>query len=171
MSKLKSNTFLIALLTLAASCSKSSDAQHAALPKSDLPEKFHLASAPSNAKPVGAVRSDAKQGDTVALAGRAKDFIDGLAVFTVTDETLKPCNEAGPMDTCPTPWDYCCDDPTDVAQKTVTVEFREGAEPMKKTVHGFHGLDHLSRVVVTGKAEKDAAGNLTVLADGVYVKP
>jgi hypothetical protein len=75
------------------------------------------------------------------------------------------------MDDCPTPWDYCCDDQTEVAQATMTVEFREGEKPLKTGVRGFHGLDHLTHVVVTGKAQKDELGNLSVLADGLFIRP
>ena len=40
-----------------------------------------------------------------------------------------------------------------------------------KGARGFHGLDHLKKVVVRGTAEKDPQGNLTVVAKGVFVRP
>ena len=75
------------------------------------------------------------------------------------------------VDVCPTPWDYCCEDSTKLRAATATVEFREGADVRKTTARGFHGVDHLKTVVVRGAAEKDAAGNLTIVATGVFVRP
>jgi hypothetical protein len=53
----------------------------------------------------------------------------------------------------------------------VTVEFRGANGVLAAAVRGFHGLDHLKTVVVSGRAEKDDAGNVVVVADSVHVRP
>jgi hypothetical protein len=50
------------------------------------------------------------------------------------------------------------------------VEFTEDGTPVKETAKGFHGLDHLSEVVVTGKLTIDDLGNMSVAANTVYVR-
>jgi hypothetical protein len=160
----------VLLVALLGGCSKDAKKQSASEPPpaSKLADAFWLKSEPAGAKPVAEVREKAKTGDQVVVAGRvggAKEpFMKGAAVFTVVDASLKPCT-----DECETPWDYCCEPPDRIAKNTITVEFREGASPIKTDARGFHGLDHLKNVVVTGEARKDEAGNLVVVAKGVFV--
>jgi hypothetical protein len=133
-----------------------------------LPDTCWLASAPAAPLPVADLRASAPTAD-VAVHGRVKDFVSGLASFTIVDPRVPSCRER-PGDTCPTPWDYCCEDSKDLATKSAIVEFRDGDQPRRATMKGFHGLDHLSHVIVTGRAERDAQGNLTIVATGLHVK-
>lgn len=146
---------------------------HAA-PVSDVPESFFLASAPPAAQPVGAVVATAKEGAEVVVTGRVggaeKVFIDGFAAFTIIDATVPPCG-VGKMDDCETPWDYCCDAPEVLAANGLSVELVADGQPLRANARGFHGLDHLSTVVVTGKVARDSAGNVRVLASGLHVQP
>lgn len=139
-----------------------------ALPTSDLPDSFWLKSEPANAKPVAEVREKAKSGEQVVVAGRvggAKEpFAKDAAAFTVVDASLKPCT-----DECSAPWDYCCEPPDRLTKNTITIEFLDGASRIKTGARGFHGLDHLKNVVVTGEARRDEAGNMVVVAKGIYV--
>jgi hypothetical protein len=143
----------------------------AQLPKSDLPDSYHLKTAPPGAKGAAEVRSTAKTGDQVVVAGivggRKTPFIAGVAAFTIVDESAKKCT----MDECETPWDFCCETPKNLANGSVTIEFRDKGAPIKTNARGFHGLDHMKNVIVTGKAETDEAGNVVVVASGIYVAP
>ena len=143
-------------------------------PASDVPERFYLASAPPSAQPVGAVVATAKDGDEVVVTGRVggakKVFIDGFAAFTIIDAIVPPCG-VGKMDDCKTPWDYCCDAPEVLAKNGLSVELVADGQPLRANARGFHGLDHLSTVVVTGKVARDSAGNVRVLASGLHVQP
>ena len=47
---------------------------------------------------------------------------------------------------------------------------REGSSALKSNILGWNGLDHLKTVVVTGRVERDPAGNLTIAAKGVFVR-
>lgn len=155
----------------AAACSKQASKTPAreALPKSDLAESLWLAAAPADAEPVLEVREKKKDGDAVTIKGRAKDFVDGIAAFTLTDPSLPPCSEGGDMKECDTPWDYCCTDPAIVARATATVEFHDANGVINTSARGFHGLDHLAHVTVVGTLKRDDAGNLTVLASRVHI--
>jgi hypothetical protein len=141
---------------------------------SDVPESFFLATRPEAARPVGEVVASASEGDDVVVVGRVggakKVFVDGYAAFTIIDPKIEPCG-ADKMDTCPTPWDYCCDSPEVLAANGLSVELAEDGKTLKASPRGFHGLDHLKTVVVAGKIAKDAAGNVRVLASGLHVEP
>ncbi len=168
---MKTHALVHALVLLAAACGRTAEAP---LPASDVPESFHLAAAPAGAKPVGEIVSDARSGDEVVVTGRVggaeKVFVDGYAAFTIVDPSVLPCG-AGKMDECETPWDYCCDPPDVMAANSLSVELVADGRPLRAQARGFHGLDHLDTVVVRGTVEKDAQGNVRVLASGVHVVP
>jgi hypothetical protein len=52
---------------------------------------------------------------------------------------------------------------------SVTVELREGGRVLRKDLRGCDGLDHLVPVAVRGRVERDAAGNVIVVAEGLAV--
>jgi len=134
---------------------------------------YLLATEPENAKEVLAAREDAKDGDEITLIGRiggdTTPWVDGIAAFKVVDPTLKACSDI-PGDNCPTPWDYCCE--ADLGQKTALVKIvGDDGKPVQTDARELLGVTELQTVVVTGKAQRDEAGNLTVLAEKVYVRP
>lgn len=162
----------LAFLLAVAGCSAKKEEERGsgpAAPKSSaLPASFALATEPAGAKNVKEVVASAKTGDEVTVVGRVG--IDGSdrAYFTLVDLSLKSCKEN--MDECKTPWDFCCTSADEMPKVTAMVQFRDGANPIATNVLGFQGLDHLSTVVVKGKAEKDATGNLVVAASGIFVR-
>jgi len=160
---------LLVLLLVPACGGGSADVDPGAAAASDLPERYWLSSTPAEARDVGAARGDLTDGATVAVrgvvGGSKKPFVEGLAAFTLVDPALDSC--VGDGTGCPTPWDYCCVDPQTIAENSVTVELREGGTALPASVRGFHGLDHLATVVVQGVAERDAQGNVTIVASGL----
>jgi hypothetical protein len=138
---------------------------------SSLPDSYWLAAAPPGAKPVGEIRKNAKTGDAVVVngivGGRKLPFTEGAAAFTIVDDGVKKCT-AGE---CETPWDFCCEPPDSLKANMVFVEFRDGASPIRTGARGFHGLDSMKNVTVTGEAQRDEAGNVVVVAKGIYVAP
>jgi hypothetical protein len=161
------------LLFLTTACGGSTAEDAQAPPRSDLPEHFYLAELPDGALDVGAAHDSAEDGDLVvvrgAVGGSAKPFVEGLAAFTIVDPALESC--VGDGMGCPTPWDYCCEDPQTIAQRSATIELREGDTPLAASPRGFHGLDHLVTVVVQGTARRDERGNLTIVATGLHPLP
>lgn len=133
-------------------------------------QKVVVAGAPSKA-PVGvsAAKKNVKTGEDVVMEGRVKDFVEGpSAIFTIADVGMQSCKDRG--EKCETPWDYCCEDAKTISANTATVKVTGGgSEPLKGSVQGLNKIDHLSKVVVEGKAQKDDQGNLTVTAQKVYI--
>jgi hypothetical protein len=132
--------------------------------------KYLLAAEPAGVKGVIDARKAVKDGDAVTLVGRIggseKPFVEGRAVFTIVDPSLEPCAEKG----CPTPWDYCCST-DELPTATATVKLAEAdGKAVASDARKLLGLKELQTVVVTGTAKRDDAGNLTVLATGLFVR-
>jgi hypothetical protein len=127
---------------------------------------------PKGAVDVLALKKDAKdQQDVVVvgrIGGRANPWVKGTAVFPIVDNSLRPCSEI-PGDTCKTPWDYCCE--TNVPKATLLVTFvDEQGRIIKQDPREMFGVKELSTVVVQGKAKRDKAGNVTVLASKIHIR-
>lgn len=134
-----------------------------------LSDSLSLATEPAGAKPIAEVIAGLTA-NTAAVVARGRIGEEGKSsYFTLADGSLKACTEMG--DECPTPWDYCCTSAEDKKLNMATVELRVAGELVEASVLGFHGLDHLKEVVVTGEAKKDSAGNVTIVASGIWVKP
>lgn len=132
----------------------------------------YLASAePANAQPVGDARESAKDDEDIVLVGRiggsGKPFVDGVAAFTIVDPKVPHCSKD---EGCPTPWDYCCEQ-NQVKNNIATVKvISEDTKTVPEDARKLLGVKELNMVVVHGKAKRDAEGNLTVLADQIFVK-
>jgi len=135
--------------------------------------KFVLTAEPDEARGVIQVREDASDGDDVVIVGRIggseNPWIDGRAAFSIVDGSLKACSDV-PGDNCEKPWDYCCETSKLPTATALVKVVEENGELVKADAKGLLDVKELSTVVVKGKAKRDEAGNLTVLASGVYVK-
>jgi hypothetical protein len=140
-------------------------------PTSALPDRYWLPQAPAGAMQAAEVRAHAKSGEQIVVTGvvggRKQPFTEGAAAFTIVDDAAKKCTPGE----CETPWDYCCTPPDQLSASTVVVEFHENGHPIRQGARGYHGLDHMKTVVVAGEARRDDAGNVTVVATGIHVKP
>lgn len=138
---------------------------------SGIPGSFHLASAPEGARSPKELRESEYAGEVVVegrVGGARQVFVENRAIFTLVDLSLSPCHVE---ESCPTPWDYCCTDPDDIRELSVTVELREGGQVLKSGIRGFHGLDHLKVVTARGVLERDDSGNMILAATGLYIAP
>jgi hypothetical protein len=126
---------------------------------------------PAGAVPVGEARKNSKDQEDVVLVGRIggseKPFVDGVAAFTIVDPQVKYCaDEEG----CPTPWDYCCNQ-DEVKDNIAMVKVVDASgKPVAEDARKLLGVKELAMIVVHGKALRDPEGNLSVLADKVFVK-
>lgn len=140
-----------------------------------IPATVFVQEAPKDAKDVAALKKTAKKGDTVVMkakvGGRAEPFVKNRAIFMVADRALKSCDEI-PGDTCPKPWDYCCETPESKKANMATVQF-VGADgkPIKTGAQSAGGLEPLALVVVEGVvSEIDDKGTFVVDARKVFVE-
>lgn len=135
--------------------------------------KVLLAAEPEAAHDVIEVRETVSDGDDVVIVGRiggsGNPWIEGRAVFSIVDGSLKACSDI-PGDECPQPWDYCCETSMLPTATALVKVVDEKGDLLKVDAKQLLDVKELSTVVVKGKAQRDKAGNLTVLASGVFVK-
>ena len=135
--------------------------------------KYLLASEPAGAKNVIDVKKDAKDGDEVVVVGRiggsVKPFT-GRAAFTIVDVKFKPCNEIE-GDNCPTPWDYCCDAPDELAKGTVLIKLVDSAgKTLPDDAKQLLDVKELQTIVVKGQTRRDESNSISVVATAIYIK-
>ena len=134
---------------------------------------YRLTTEPSDPKGVKAARASAKNDEEVNLVGRIGGDVDpwvaGQAAFMLVDSALKPCNE-NDDDGCTTPWDYCCDTDVLPASKAMVKVVDASGKTVAVDAKKLLGVKELQTVVVRGRAKRDDAGNLTVLASGIFVR-
>lgn len=131
--------------------------------------QYLMAEKPADAQGVGDARqSDAEDVTVVGrIGGDEKPFVDGIAAFTIVDPKVPHC---APDEGCPTPWDYCCTQDQVQGNKALVKIVGSDGKSVMKDARGLLGVKELSTVIVRGKAKRDEEGNLTVLADQVYVE-
>ncbi len=177
-------TGMIALVLFVLGCEQKPTAETAAGAGANAPSKTKTASlpadlfteeAPEEARPVGEIKADADADGDVVIHGRiggTRDpFVDGAAVFLLADTSMKPCNELH-GDSCPTPWDYCCEPRESLAAKVATIQVvDEAGKPLRVDLDGKHGLLPLTEITVAGEIASREGGNLVVNAKRIYVNP
>ncbi len=130
--------------------------------------RYLLSEEPAGAKGVIELRKYARDGDEVVIVGRVggrkKPLTSGQASFTIVDPSLEPCEDGGG-------WDYCCTPKDELLRATAFVKFvDEKGRTLAKDARHLLGIKELQTVVVRGPAKRDDAGNLVVLASGLYVR-
>lgn len=134
--------------------------------------KYILDEEPAAAADVIRVRDEAQDNDDILIVGRIGGNVDpwvkGRAAFSIVDNSLRACTDI-PGDTCPTPWDYCCEGNLSTGMALVKFVDDQGNLLQADARELLH-VKELSTVVVQGTAKRDEAGNLTVLASGIYVR-
>ncbi len=175
MKRLMSLVALLALIVSTAGCGRQHSVE-APNSVSDSPSgsQFLLTEEPQDAKEVIAVRESARDDDAVIVVGRIggskNPWVEGRAAFSIVDLSLKACSDIE-GDTCKMPWDYCCE--TDLLPKaTVLVKVvDESGDLLATDSRELLSVKELDTVVASGTAKRDDEGNLTVLANKIYVKP
>lgn len=171
--------FLACIVVITASVGCNQSATPPATPKSTAvsavtsqPSNVLLKEQPAGAKPVGDLRASTTDGAVVTILGRiggdTNPWVEGRAAFTIVDPKLEPCK---PDEGCPTPWDYCCSTDLIPANRAMIKIVDTTGGTIEQDARKLLGVKELQMVMVTGKAKRDEAGNLTVLASGVYLVP
>jgi hypothetical protein len=167
----------LAGLLLAAGCSQESSTATSLTTDPAVPvidgSKYLLSEEPADATTVIEAREKSEDGADVVLVGRiggsVNPWVEGRAAFSIVDPTLKACSDI-PGDECKKPWDYCCETHK-LPTSTAFVKFvDEDGRPLQTDARELLSLKELQTVVVRGKAKRDEAGNLTVLASGLFVR-
>lgn len=170
-------TIALAGLFLATGCTQESTPTTTSSVETQAPgidgSKFLLNEEPEAPATVIEAREKSKDGEEVVLVGRiggsVNPWVDGRAAFSIVDPSLKACSDI-PGDECRKPWDYCCETHK-LPTSTAFVKFvDDDGRPLSTDARELLHVKELQTVVVRGKAKRDESGNLTVLADDLYVR-
>ena len=102
--------------------------------------------------------------------GGSKTPFTGRAAFTIVDHSLVPYNERAD-DACPTPWDYCCDAPDELARATILVKFVDDAgKTLAQDAKDLLGLKELQTVIIRGRIRQGGDNSISVVAGGLFIK-
>lgn len=145
----------------------------AAAPQAALPDGLFLAKAPAGPLSVLDLKSADRTGEEVVvegqIGGQAAPFVEGRAMFTMTDLTLPVCDAAA-GDSCETPWDSCCETPESIQANMITVQVvDENGDVVKHGIQGENGLKGLARLTVRGTVSQQSGDVLVVDAREIYV--
>lgn len=139
--------------------------------------KFVLSAEPDGGQHVKAALESVKNEDDIVIVGRiggsTDPWIKNRAAFSIVDPAVQACSDEtadGETCGCPTPWDYCCKT-NELSGAMALVKFVDAdGKVVQHDAREVFDLKELQTVVVQGKAERDEAGNLTILAKGMYVR-
>ncbi|MBX3409062.1 MAG: hypothetical protein KF859_04170 [Phycisphaeraceae bacterium] len=126
------------------------------VPRDPLPDSLFSTHPAPQAVDVSKARSERtfRRGEEVVLVGRVggskHPFVAGRLVFTLIGRGLKACNEI-PGDTCPEPWDYCCDSRDEILVNSVTVQVvNHTGQILRTDLKGRRGITELTEITVSG---------------------
>lgn len=126
-----------------------------------------LTQAPTGDISITEAKANAKEGDQIIIrgriGGRSEPISAGSPVFTVVDLELPYCGQFED-DSCPAPWDYCCETPETIASNSATVQVI--GSDIDLGAEGFEPLDEIILIGTVGPRPDDQV--LTVLATGVF---
>lgn len=136
---------------------------------------FRKISGEGGALPIREIREKAGAGDRVvieaAIIGSENPFIERRAAFVIGDpERIETCDELH-ADSCPTPWDACCEEPDTLRENTAIVQIVDSdGRVLPVGLRGVGGLREQARVRVEGRvANRSGEGALVINADAIQV--
>lgn len=139
--------------------------------------KFVLDAEPANGQNVIIARDTFKDQEDVVVIGRVggglNPWVEGRAAFQIVDPSLIACSdetEEGEICSCKTPWDYCCETDKLPGAMALVQFVEEDGSIVKADARKVFDIKELQTVVIKGKAKRDEAGNLTILASGMFVR-
>lgn len=121
---------------------------------------------------VGQARMLVEEGEEIKvrgrIGGRVQAMTEGSPVFLLADKGLPHCGEKE-HDSCPTPWDYCCETPETINKNLATVQIvDEEGRPVTDDLREA-GLSELDDLVIVGiVGPRPTRDVLTIKATSVY---
>lgn len=163
-----SRNLLFAFLVLAGSWASLGCGQQVAnAPIADA--RYVLSAEPTQAIGVVDFKEQAKTGDTVTVVGRigggVMPWIEGRSAFLLVDSGAPlPCAD----DQCGPECQHCAQE---IAECTTVVKFVDAqGKTLAVDSRELLGVKEEDAVVVQGIAKRDEAGNVALMASGIYIK-
>ena len=97
------------------------------------------------------------------IGGRKNPFAENRAIFILGDNTLETCDEKSD-DSCPTPWDVCCEDRKKILSSTISVQVLDvDGSIINGTLKGVSGIDSGKKIKVRGKLNTKSTAEAIIL--------
>jgi hypothetical protein len=162
------NFVALVLVSVFSGCAAESNKGKTSSPSPQFDPLLVTTERPSDTIPVAVARKNAQDQETIAMVGRiggsANPFVDGLAAFTLIDPGLPDC--AGDEECS----DGSCCTPEELKANSATVKFlNSSGKPIPVDARKLLNVDAKAMVAVHGKVQRDDVGNLTLLADKLYL--
>ena len=103
----------------------------------------------------------------VIIEGRIFDITKGFALMKMMDLTMDYCGELNKEQKCPTPWDFCCDNPNEITANSLLVKAVDASGETLEA-DSLANLRLLDIIKVKGELIKDEFGNLVLVATGWF---
>jgi hypothetical protein len=131
--------------------------------------RYQLQAEPKDAIGVLQLKESALDGSPIALIGRVgggqKPWIEGRAAFLLVDDGVAPASRD---EECGEDCAHCA---AALAEATTVVKFvDEQGKVIATDARTLLGIEDFQTVVVQGIARKDKSGNVSVVADGIYIR-
>ena len=145
-------------------------ASSATTPQPGASSKFHLASEPAGALEVLDAKDEAQDGEPIVVVGRLgggmKPWIDGRAAFLLVDTRILPSCEEN---------EHCKADCPDCAKEmlaasTMVKFLGDDGKVLPVDARELLGVKEQQTVVIHGVASCDKTGNMSITADGIFVR-
>jgi hypothetical protein len=131
--------------------------------------RFILAAEPAQAIGVVDFKEQASSGETFSVVGRigggVEPWIEGRSAFLLVDTGAPlPCAD----DECGPECQHCAQE---IAESTTVVKFVDAhGKTLPVDARELLGVKEEETVVVQGIAKRDEAGNVALMASGIYIK-
>ena len=97
------------------------------------------------------------------IGGRKNPFAENRAIFILGDNTLETCDEKSD-DSCPTPWDVCCEDRKKILSSTISVQVLDvDGFIIKGSLKGVSGIDSGKKIKIRGKLNTKSTAEAIIL--------
>lgn len=136
----------------------------------EVKHNVHLSQEPAGAVEILDARDEAKDGEPIVLVGRLggglNPWIDGRAAFLLVDTRILPsCADGAHCEA------GCPDCSKEMLTASTMVKFLgDDGKVLPVDARDLLGAGEESTLVVRGIASRDATGNLSIAADGVFVR-
>jgi hypothetical protein len=131
--------------------------------------QFELQQEPAGVIGVIAAREEAEQDQELVVVGRVSARIEGLAAFTLLDASMSLVSDGednGDDEICT---GDCC--ASERAACTMLVKFLgQDGYPLSIDSQQLLGFSDSDMLVVKGRVIKDQSANISLIADGVYIR-
>jgi hypothetical protein len=131
--------------------------------------QFELLEEPAGAIGVIAAREEAEPDQELVVVGRVSERIQGLAAFTLLDASMALVATGEDSDAGEICMGDCC--ATERAACTLLVKILDpDGRPYRIDSQQLLGFSDSDMLVVKGRAVKESSANISLIADGVYIR-